>query len=174
MSLEPTAFIPAVGVDYALLQLRLQQAYTTEGPDRPSQYWRDCFAPSASAASLEQEFSETPEPAFAARAAEVLEARAAEQRGDTPSHGCPHCGDMFFSEKACKSHQRTCTMARIMRKRPAASRPKRNNTSDPDVLVHCLRKMRVAGEKARAAEHHGPKNPSPAALQELRGYGRLR
>ena len=147
MAFEPTAIIPAVGVDHALLQLRLQQAYTAQGPEQPDAYWRACFAPAETADALEKQFEEAPKPAFATRAEEILAACEAEQRGDTPSHGCPHCGEMFLLESACKRHQRTCQLARRARKRPAAAAFAMNATDG----ASALKKLRRLNAKTSVA-----------------------
>lgn len=148
MALEPTAIIPAVDVDHALLQLRLQQARQAQSADPPTKYWRDCFAPAETADELETSLSQAPAPAFAKHAAEVMHARAAEERNETPTHGCPHCGEMFYAETACKRHQRTCHLARRARKRSAPLRATAASATDINAP---LRKMRLFTKTSAAA-----------------------
>ncbi|CAK0812778.1 unnamed protein product, partial [Prorocentrum cordatum] len=101
---DERAIIPAVGVDHALLQLRLQQGYEAERGNGPNKHWRACFAPAQTAQELEEAIASAPPGAFAERQAELLEARAAEERGDKGAFTCEYCGEGCGTKRALATH----------------------------------------------------------------------
>ncbi|CAK0836637.1 unnamed protein product [Prorocentrum cordatum] len=122
---DERAIAPAVGVDHALLQLRLQQGYEVERANGPNKNWRACFAPAQTAQELEDAIASAPPGAFAERQAELLEARAAEERGDKGAFTREHFGEECGTKRALATRKReTCTVARMIRvrKRPAGGR----------------------------------------------------
>ena len=138
VAFEPTSIIPAVGVEFALLQLRVQQAYHAQGLHAPSPLWKKCFAPKDSASDLENAFRAASKPTFMDRTTSELAAKAAEAAGDRPEFACDHCGEGFFSAGACKKHMRACPLNTLKGKRrsrmnmPASSK---NISNIPEKLV---------------------------------------
>ena len=120
-ALEPAAGTRAAGVEAALLQLQLQQAYDAGARAAPSPLWRQCFAPAESPEELERRLLEAPPAPWLERLGEELDGRAAEAAGAPGQYPCRHCGLALQTQLAAQKHQRRCALGSAARKKPAAA-----------------------------------------------------
>ena len=155
---DERTLVPAVGVDYALLQLQLAQAYQAQGDARPDRHWMACFASKDSVQALEKRIEETPNPGFAQTREELVNARAVELRGEKGDFACEHCGEDLGTKRALAHHKRRCSVSKTARKRPAGAPPPVTEVAAQASMSEKLREVR---QSMSAGEQQGSGSAAP-------------